>query len=265
MKLHLILGAAFTAAIILPAQAQQVPTPQPRQALPQAAPTEPAGPNLVPGEFSANVTLATDYAFRGISQTDEQPAIQGGFDWSHDAGPYLGVWASNVDFNDNDQASTEMDFFGGFAGEYRNISYDIGAIYYLYPGADTARDYDYWEIAAAASYSPLANMEAGISYNYSPDYFNESGAAHFVEGTVAYEMGGMMIPLTLSASGGHQWIEDNAIFGTPDYWVWSAEAATQVEGFDLALTYVNTDLEENECAGTDNCDWRMIFSAGREF
>jgi hypothetical protein len=54
-------------------------------------------------EISANVTLASDYVFRGVSQTDNQMAIQGGFDWGHDSGFYVGTWASNVD----------SQFFGG--------------------------------------------------------------------------------------------------------------------------------------------------------
>src|SRR3546814_1978703 len=51
----------------------------------------------IPGTFAANVALGTDYVFRGISQTDEEPTVQGGFDWSHDSGIYLGIWGSNVD------------------------------------------------------------------------------------------------------------------------------------------------------------------------
>jgi uncharacterized protein (TIGR02001 family) len=49
-------------------------------------------------EISANVTLATDYTFRGISQTGERGALQGGFDWAGESGIYTGIWASNVDF-----------------------------------------------------------------------------------------------------------------------------------------------------------------------
>ena len=58
----------------------------------------------VPGDFSANVGFVTEYSFRGIAQSDEHPAIQGGFDYSHDSGFYAGIWGSNVDFNDGDES-----------------------------------------------------------------------------------------------------------------------------------------------------------------
>ena len=74
-------------------------------------------------EGSANVTLTSDYVFRGVSQTDEDPAIQGGFDLSHDSGFYIGAWASNVDFNEEDStdpaaddaADMELDLKVGYA------------------------------------------------------------------------------------------------------------------------------------------------------
>jgi len=62
-----------------------------------------------PHEFSANVALSTDYMYRGGSQTNEQPAISGGFDYAHSSGVYAGLWASNVDFGDS--ANIEFDFY----------------------------------------------------------------------------------------------------------------------------------------------------------
>ena len=84
-------------------------------------------------EISGNVALTTDYRFRGISQTTSDPAVQGGFDWSHDSGFYLGTWGSNVEF----AGSLELDYYGGFANNINdNIAYDVGFIYYDYPGGD---------------------------------------------------------------------------------------------------------------------------------
>ena len=59
-----------------------------------------------PHSFSANVTAVSDYVFRGITQTDSHPAIQGGFDYAHASGLYAGLWASNVDFNDGGVTNT---------------------------------------------------------------------------------------------------------------------------------------------------------------
>lgn len=120
----------------------------------------------IPGEFSGNVGFVSDYVFRGITQSDENPALQGGFDYEHDMGVYLGVWGSSVDFNDNSEASFEVDFYGGYRGEVDGFSYDLGAIYYVYPGADSALDYDYYELMASLGYD-FEVASAGASVNYS--------------------------------------------------------------------------------------------------
>ncbi|WP_374325707.1 TorF family putative porin [Azonexus sp.] len=91
-----------------------------------------------PHTLSANVGLATDYIFRGISQTDHKPAIQGGFDYSHASGLYAGTWASNVSWVDNgikDDNSMEWDFYAGYRGSFAgDFTYDVGGLYYFYPG-----------------------------------------------------------------------------------------------------------------------------------
>jgi uncharacterized protein (TIGR02001 family) len=119
----------------------------------------------IPGEFSANVAITTDYRFRGITQSDENPAIQGGFDYNigvaEDIGIYAGVWASSVDFNDGDQASIEVDYYGGVTAEFVGIGLDVGLIYYTYPGASSGLDYDYLEGKIALSYSPIESLTLG--------------------------------------------------------------------------------------------------------
>ncbi|WP_241264392.1 TorF family putative porin, partial [Bowmanella dokdonensis] len=68
-------------------------------------------------QSQANLTLASDYQFRGISQTDQGPAIQGGIDISHTQGWYLGVWGSNIEFG---QGSMELDWYAGWSGTWEN-------------------------------------------------------------------------------------------------------------------------------------------------
>lgn len=208
----------------------------------------------IPGEFSANVGLFTDYRFRGISQSDREPAIQGGFDWSHETGIYFGTWASNVDFND---AHIEMDFYAGFANEVGNFSYDLGAIYYWYPGTRRNRNFDFFEIALGVGYD-LDVAALSASANYSPDNFGSSGDALFLEG-------GVDVPLpekfNIGATLGYQIIDDEAAFGTPDYLTWSVTLSRPLFGFDLALSYVDTD--EGSCGS--GCDATVIFSVSRTF
>lgn len=106
----------------------------------------------LPGSFSGNVTLTNDYVFRGFTQTGEDPAIQGGLDWDSGSGFYLGTWASNVDFGPGDEANIEIDIYGGYAGEINGFTYDVGYLYYLYPGAPGALDYDFWEVYGSVGY-----------------------------------------------------------------------------------------------------------------
>lgn len=97
-----------------------------------------------PHTFTSNVSIVSDYRFRGISQTMRRPAIQGGFDYSHVSGVYLGTWASNVDGTSHfyNNTSMEWDLYGGYKGKFfpcsaPDFTYNVGLIYYYYPGGKT--------------------------------------------------------------------------------------------------------------------------------
>lgn len=216
----------------------------------------------IPGEFSANVGLTNDYRFRGISQTDEDMALQGGFDYSHTSGLYLGVWGSNVDFNDDDEASLELDLYGGIAGEYSGFLWDVGAIYYAYPGADSSLDYNYWELTGSLGYDfQVASVSAGLAW--SPEFFAESGDAFYYTAGVSVPV---MRYFSLDGSIGRQEIDDNNNFGTDDYTDWALGLSTEIEGFGVAVQYVDTNLDDGECFnGADICDATAMVSVSREF
>src|SRR5438067_3607648 len=97
----------------------------------QTAPTPPP--------VTGNMTLVSDYRFRGISQTIGHPAIQGGFDYAHASGLYLGNWNSNVSSAAGyPGGSIEMDFYGGYKKAFGDLGLDVGAIYYYYPGSEAS-------------------------------------------------------------------------------------------------------------------------------
>jgi uncharacterized protein (TIGR02001 family) len=213
--------------------------------------------------FSGNVALTTDYAFRGISQTDENPAIQGGFNVNHASGLYAGVWGSNVDFNEDetggvDGATLEVDVFGGFASKFGDseLGYDVGVIGYLYPGADGDRNYDYAEIYAGLTYKVFS-----AKYYYSNEFFAETGNAGYFDLTAN-------VPLAndfgFIAHVGRQNIDDNTLFGAPDYTDFRIGVNKKLAGFGFDLSYVDTDLDDDECfGGLDWCDGRVIFTVSR--
>jgi uncharacterized protein (TIGR02001 family) len=131
-------------------------------------PAPAAAPAPEPFPITANISLTTNYKFRGQDQGTGRyasPAVQGGFDWSKD-GWYLGNWNSNVSFAGN----IEMDFYGGYKGEIaKDIGYDVGILQYYYPQRkNPAVKFDTTEIYGALSWQFLSFK---YSHTVSKDYF----------------------------------------------------------------------------------------------
>jgi len=142
-----------------------------------AAEPAPASP------LTANVTLTTNYKFRGQDQdvlgsngnfktSAVKPAIQGGFDYAHDSGFYLGNWNSSVGWLDGN--SVEMDVYGGYKFKGGPIDWDVGALGYIYPGATAGNT---WEIYGAGTYTSevVGAFTLKYSHTVSDDYFNYAG------------------------------------------------------------------------------------------
>ena len=220
----------------------------------------------IPGTFSANVALTSEYIFRGISQTDGSPAIQGGFDYTatfveqagpfKDFGAYIGVWGSNVRFTD---ANVEIDSYAGLTADLSGVGLDLGVIWYAYPGAASDLDYDFFEAKFAASYEFFKLFTATAGVNYSPDYFGASGTAWYPALDVEVPIGKY---LSLSAHVGYQDIDDNAAFGTDDYIDYGLGATVNLWGFDITLAWSDTDLDSSQC--NDLCGI-VTLSASRSF
>lgn len=213
----------------------------------------------IPGDFSTTIGAVSEYSFRGIAQSNEGPAMQGSIDWSHDSGFYAGVWGSSVEFTD---ASLETDIYAGYSGTVNGFTYDVGGIYYAYPGSGRDQhDYNFVEGALALGYDfDVAALSASV--NYSPDYFAGSGDAVYVAGNLDVPLPFLPFDTSLNGSVGHQSIDDNRAFGTPDYMDWGIGLSSNIEGFDLGVRYIDTDLDEpSECA--DGCDERVIVSLSK--
>ena len=108
--------------------------------------------------FSGNAGLFSDYRFRGFTQTGYAPAFQGGFDFAHKSGFYLGNWNSNVEQGLYNGASLEMDFYGGYKFSAGDLGFDVGYLYYYYPnsGALGSTKIDHGELYAGASWGPVS-------------------------------------------------------------------------------------------------------------
>lgn len=219
----------------------------------------------IPGNLSANLGLFTDYVDRGISNTNEKRAIQGSIDYSLETGiaetnVYLGVWGSNVDFDDNDEATIEIDYYGGLTGQIGGFNLNAGVFYYTYPGAAGSLNYDYFEGLLSVGYEINKLVSAGVSYYGTPKNFGDSGAAHYFDGSVTYAVPIKAYDLTLEAGIGQQLIEEEDIFGLRDYWDWRVGATLALTPYvSVSAIYTDTDVSTETC-GSDNCDARGVFS-----
>jgi uncharacterized protein (TIGR02001 family) len=196
--------------------------------------------------MTANAGLFTDYRFRGISQTNRKPAFQGGFDFAHKSGFYLGNWNSNVDAAMYTGANLEMDFYGGFKGAFDAFSYDVGALYYYYPGSGVGgtTKIDNAEFYVAGGWGPFS-----LKYSYAfTDFFSatDSKGAYYIDGTVTYPLtkefslighigyqGGLKNGARLTeidGSGPHSSITD-----------WKLGATYDLSGWILGASYIGTD------------------------
>ena len=205
--------------------------------------------------ISGNVTMATDYVFRGQSQTLEEAAIQGGFD-AEFGGFYVGTWASNVDFGTEAQA--EMDFYAGYVFELtEEWSLDIGAIYFYYPGEDDVLDYQ--EYVATLAWNDLS-----FGITYSDEYLGDGGEKFFYY-AVDYSIG---LPSDFSLGlhvGLNKGDDQNIAFEVdPEdtYTDWSISLTKTLAAVDFALTYYDTTIDEDE---NELGEARLVFSVSKSF
>lgn len=129
--------------------------------------------------LTANVSLTSEYVYRGITQTARDPAIQGGADFTHESGLYLGTWGSNISWYSDAVAgssvSMEWDIYGGYRKTIGDFGYDVGVLQYYYPGRypTGAVKPDTTEVYGAVSYKWLTGK---VSYVVSPGLFGVDNA-----------------------------------------------------------------------------------------
>ncbi len=204
--------------------------------------------------ISGNVALTTDYTFRGVSQTDESPAVQGGFDATFgSSGFYAGTWASNINFGTGG-ANLELDVYGGYKFALGGVNVDVGVIGYLYPGAsDDAAELDYWEGYIKPSIALTKEITLGAAVYYSPEFTGESGDATYFEVNGAFAVSP---ELSLSGAVGMQTVDQTGFFaGEDDYTTYNIGGTYTAGGLGFDLRYVGTDVDNAPIY-----DDRIVFS-----
>jgi uncharacterized protein (TIGR02001 family) len=146
--------------------------------------------------LTGNIGVFSQYIFRGLTQTDQQPALQGGFDYGHASGFYVGTWGSNIswlrDMNMYQAGgSLELDIYGGFKGNFgkSDFGYDVGLLYYWYPGdvAPGSNKADTLELYGALSWKWLS---AKLSFSLQDKTFGvaDSAGTYYLDFTGAYPL-----------------------------------------------------------------------------
>lgn len=201
--------------------------------------------------ISANVALTTDYVWRGVTQTSEDPAIQGGFDYNHASGFYAGVWGSNVQFAPDDPAHIELDYYVGFGGTGAGLGYDVGAVYYDYPGVS---DYDWWEVYGSLS-KDFGTVSTEVGTKLTADYAGSEENGYYLWSSASAPIGA---GFNVGATVGYT---DADIDDFEDWIHWQLGVSTSYAGVDLDLSYHDTNLDDAD----DVADARVVFTVAKSF
>ena len=218
-----------------------------------------------PSPLTGNASLVSDYRFRGISQTYLGPAIQGGADYAHSSGFYVGNWNSSVSslvFNGG--SGIEMDFYGGWKKSIGDLGIDVGTIYYYYPRSEFQSSsgnakFDNWEVYVGASWKWLS----GKFYYAVSDYFGlsrEQSAGGYwsnrdnggaLLGSTSDSSGTWYLDLTatvpvnkeLSIVAHYGMLEVNK-YSELDYKDWKLGVTYDLNGWVLGAAYVDTNADK---------------------
>ena len=231
------------------------------------------------GSWTATISAATDYSYRGISQTQRQVTVQPSFTYETPTvseqvplSAYLGAWGSNVYFGNTNPTIAEIDLITGLRAKAfeSKLTFDLGYIRYNYLGAPSNLFYDFNEFGLVAGYDfGVAQLQGAV--RYSPNFFGNSGIAW-------YKWGQLTVPLNfiklnenvafkLYGTIGNQYVErfTNYGIGNNNYWDWQIGFTATVWGVDLTIAYVDTNLDVPNCGATMNCDARAIFTVSKTF
>lgn len=195
---------------------------------------------------TGSVTLASQYRFRGISLSDERPALQGTLNLNHRSGLYAGVWGSNIDgFGELGGSNLELDFYAGFRRQIASgVTVDAGLLYYAYPGS-SGGDFEFFEPYANVSVTrgPVTG-KLGIAFAPSQDALaNNSNTYIYGDLSVAIPNTPIMLTGHLGNSHGR-----TPLTPSGDYLDWSLGASATLRNLTLGVAYVDSNLNATEAA-----------------
>lgn len=218
MKKSLLTLAALTASATVFAQTSAAPEPD--------------------YTFAYNIGAVTEYRYRGISQSRFDPALQGGIDFTHKSGFYLGTWASSIRWikDAGGDADVELDLYGGYKNTFDGIGYDVGVLRYQYPSAKLGVSPNTTEIYGALTYSV-----ATLKYSHSTTNlfgFADSKNSGYLDLSATFDLGN---GFSLVPHIGHQRVAHNGFSSYSDYSLTVGKDFGN--GLSVSLAAIGTDAE----------------------
>lgn len=213
--------------------------------------------------LEAKVGIFSDYRTRGISQTQNDPALQGSLTLAHSSGLYAGVWSSNVDFGYGSSTRQELDYYAGYFWQVSDdVTLDTSYIKYVYPRQGDFNYGEYhaelraWGVLLGGNYSDNFNGDQAMLYSY-----------------VGYAM---QLPndIGLETRYGRNDYKDPSWFANDGssrdaYYEWQVKLSRMMLSLDWSVSYIDTDLSKAECASylgfNDICSATVVASVGKSF
>lgn len=205
--------------------------------------------------LTGNIGLFSSYRFRGIDQTFGKPALQGGFDYSHSSGVYLGNWNSNVsEYAGFPDGNLEMDFYGGYKHAFGDFGVDVGALYYYYPGSTNGfgRSVDNFEVYLGASWKFITFKYSQALTNYF-DIANTKNTKYF-DLSANYDLGDGW------GVNGHVGYTAVSHSDALDYSDWKVGVTKDIGGYVFGLSYVDTDASKDSYTWTKATSGKQIYA-----
>lgn len=204
--------------------------------------------------FSGSVALFSDYVFRGLSQTDEKPALQGSFTYTHDSGLYAGVWVSNVDFGDGFGSGTELDTYIGFGTQMTDqLGLDLQLVRYNYAGLDDNNAFEYNELLVNVNYNEIVTGTIG----WSNDVFASGENGLYLAVGASYPLSEA---LAMNANVGRYSLPGEIA----DYMDFGLGLSYELAPVSLSLNFIGTDGDARDTFGPV-ADNRVVAGVTFEF
>ncbi|MEO1573501.1 MAG: TorF family putative porin [Pseudomonadota bacterium] len=212
------------------------------------------------GEYTANVGVTNNYIWRGLTQSENVAAVQGGIDYAAGNGFYIGTWASNVSYAPGDVFSYEHDVYFGFSGESGDLSYDVGYLYYNY---DEEAEFDFGEIYGSIGYgnfSATLNILANTEADEAPGQDFGFGQAYYLSLDYGTTVGdGVELGFHV---GYHDGDFNEAFNGVPGSYT-DFNVSLAKNGFSFMIT--GTDLDDAGPEGLDNDAIKFVVGYSMDF